>query len=68
MARTARQMSRSLWKPVTDSEGVPLEVLQTFSNALEEWRTHYLKIVGVPSSENGSWDFVTVGTLFHLDE
>ncbi|KAF9007666.1 hypothetical protein BDZ89DRAFT_1168462 [Hymenopellis radicata] len=59
LARTARQMSRSLWKPATDADGVPFEVLTHFSTALSEWRDQYLQVVGVPSNENGSWDFVT---------
>lgn len=57
-------MSRSLWKPATDADGVPFEVLTHFSTALSEWRDHYLQVVGVPSNENGSWDFVTVGGAF----
>lgn len=53
-------MSRALWKPATDADGVPFEVLTTFSAALSQWRDKYLRVVGVPSNENGTWDFVTV--------
>lgn len=53
-------MSRQLWRPVTDSEGVPFEVLCSFTSALTEWRDQYLTLVGVPSNFEGEWDFVSV--------
>ncbi|KAF8908927.1 hypothetical protein CPB84DRAFT_1703318 [Gymnopilus junonius] len=57
LARTARQMSRQLWRPATDSDGIPFENLCAFSNALTEWRDKYLNLVGVPSNFEGEWDF-----------
>ncbi|KAJ2913923.1 hypothetical protein MD484_g6506, partial [Candolleomyces efflorescens] len=59
LARTARQMSRQLWKPSVDSDGVPFETLLTFSNLLSEWRDEYLSSVGVPANYSGTWDFVS---------
>ncbi|KAJ7095959.1 hypothetical protein B0H15DRAFT_82387 [Mycena belliarum] len=59
LARIARQMSRNLWRPVTDSDGVPFEVLYMLTNALSEWRDEYLTVVGVPSNFEGEWDFVS---------
>ncbi|KAG6831008.1 hypothetical protein H0H87_006581 [Tephrocybe sp. NHM501043] len=59
LARTARSMSRQLWKPVTDSQGIPLETLWEFTTALSEWRDKYLSSVGVPSNFKGEWDFVS---------
>ena len=58
-------MSRQLWKPVTESDGIPYEVALHFSTAFSEWREAYLSIVGVPSNFEGEWDFVTVG-IFQL--
>ncbi|CAA7261362.1 unnamed protein product [Cyclocybe aegerita] len=59
LARTARMMSRQLWRPATDSDGVPFDNLCTFATALTEWRDHYLNAVGVPSNFAGEWDFVS---------
>ncbi|KAK0244380.1 hypothetical protein EDD85DRAFT_807791 [Armillaria nabsnona] len=59
LARTARQMSRQLWKPATEADGLPFDILYTFFKALTEWRDDYLRAVGVPSNENQTWDFVT---------
>ncbi|KAF8964208.1 hypothetical protein BDZ97DRAFT_1919159 [Flammula alnicola] len=59
LARTARQMSRQLWRPATDSDGVSFDSLCTFANALTEWRDEFLNLVGVPSNFEGEWDFVS---------
>ncbi|KAJ7600995.1 hypothetical protein C8J56DRAFT_911818 [Mycena floridula] len=59
LARTARQMSRQLWKPAAEADGIPFQVAFGFSNAFIEWRDQYLNIVGVPSNFEGEWDFVT---------
>ncbi|KAF8073810.1 hypothetical protein FPV67DRAFT_1479374 [Lyophyllum atratum] len=58
LARTARSMSQ-LWKPLTDSEGIPFETLTSFTVALTQWREKYLTLVGVPSNFKGDWDFVS---------
>ena len=62
-------MSRQLWRPATDSDGVPFDTLCTFAHALTEWRDEYLNLVGVPSNFEGEWDFVSVGfsVLFIVD-
>ncbi|KAG6896452.1 hypothetical protein C0992_008175 [Termitomyces sp. T32_za158] len=59
LARTARNMSRQLWKPVTDAQGIPLEILSGFTLELSAWREKYLSTVGVPSNFKGEWDFVS---------
>jgi hypothetical protein len=59
LARIDRQMSRQLWRPATDSDGVPFETLCSFTNALSEWRDQYLTVVGVPSNFEAEWDFVS---------
>lgn len=59
LARTARQMSRQLWKPSVDSDGVPFETLTYFSSELSKWRDQYLTSVGVPANYAGTWDFVS---------
>lgn len=57
-------MSRQLWKPVTDAEGIPLETLYGFTLELSAWREKYLSTVGVPSNFKGEWDFVSVSSFF----
>ncbi|KAJ7175762.1 hypothetical protein C8R46DRAFT_1160905 [Mycena filopes] len=59
LARVARQMSRNLWRPVTDSDGVSFDVLYMLTTALSAWRDEYLTVVGVPSNFEGEWDFVS---------
>jgi hypothetical protein len=59
LARISRQMSRQLWRPSTDSDGVPFDVLFGFSTALSDWRDQYLTTVGVPSNFEAEWDFVS---------
>ncbi|KAF8194249.1 hypothetical protein BJ912DRAFT_1021497 [Pholiota molesta] len=59
LARTARHMSRQLWRPATDSDGISFDNLCTFANALTEWRDEFLNLVGVPSNFEGEWDFVS---------
>ncbi|KAF4577000.1 hypothetical protein EYR36_004985 [Pleurotus pulmonarius] len=59
LARISRQMSRQLWRPVTEADGIPLSELSRFSHSLVEWRDAYLNSVGVPSNFEGEWDFVS---------
>jgi hypothetical protein len=56
-------MSRQLWRPSTDSDGIPFETLCTFITALSDWRDRYLTLVGVPSNFEGEWDFVSVSAF-----
>ena len=57
-------MSRQLWRPATECDGVSFDTLCTFARALTEWRDEYLNLVGVPSNFEGEWDFVSVGLAF----
>ncbi|THV05239.1 hypothetical protein K435DRAFT_117888 [Dendrothele bispora CBS 962.96] len=66
LARTARQMSRQLWRPITDSDGIPLQYLRRFGTDLRTWRDKYLARVGVPKTYDG-WDFVTTVSCFASD-
>lgn len=59
LARTARHMSKQLWRPSTDSDGVPYENLCAFVQELVSWRDDFLNLVGVPSNFEGEWDFVS---------
>lgn len=52
-------MARQLWRPVTDSEGMPYEALCTFTTGLTEWRDQYLSKVGVSNNFDAEWDFVS---------
>ncbi|KAH9933240.1 uncharacterized protein BXZ73DRAFT_46460, partial [Epithele typhae] len=67
LARIARQMSRQLWRPATESDGVPLEVLTGFMTCLNEWRDEHLQHVGVPSNFEAEWDFVSAVTACASD-
>ncbi|KAF8635875.1 hypothetical protein AX15_000062 [Amanita polypyramis BW_CC] len=64
LARTARKMSRHLWKPGTESDGVPYDVLSSFSHDLVHWKEQYLHLVGVPNGISAEWDFVSVSKTF----
>jgi len=59
LARTARKMSRHLWKPVVESDGIPYDLICTLSQELSQWRTDYLQHVGVPNGLAADWDFVS---------
>ncbi|OBZ68942.1 hypothetical protein A0H81_11103 [Grifola frondosa] len=67
LARIARQMSRQLWRPATESDGVPLDVVVNFMNLLVEWRDEHLQQVGVPSNFEAEWDFVSAVTACASD-
>ena len=54
-------MSRQLWRPATESDGVPLDVLTGFMSQLNEWREAHLGHVGV-SNFQAEWDFVSAVT------
>ncbi|KAH9161152.1 hypothetical protein EDB89DRAFT_2032283 [Lactarius sanguifluus] len=59
LARISRHMSKNLWIPTTDSDGVPVEVLRGIMQRLNEWRAQYLPRVGVPTDFDAEWDFVS---------
>ncbi|KAI0726458.1 hypothetical protein C8Q72DRAFT_783724, partial [Fomitopsis betulina] len=67
LARIARQISRQLWRPATESDGIPLELLNNFMNLLSEWREEYLHHVGVPNNFDSGWDFVSAVTACASD-
>ncbi|TCD60752.1 hypothetical protein EIP91_009605 [Steccherinum ochraceum] len=60
-------MARQLWRPATESDGIPLDVLCTFMNNLTEWREEHLRHVGVPSNFQQDWDFVSAVTACASD-
>ncbi len=71
LARIARQMSRQLWRPATESDGIPLDVLNNLVNILNEWKEEHLHRVGVPTNFAAEWDFVSAvsacTSVFRLD-
>ncbi|KAH8104801.1 hypothetical protein BXZ70DRAFT_922466 [Cristinia sonorae] len=67
LARISRQMARQLWRPATESDGIPLELLYTFNTLLSEWRDEHLRNVGVPSNFQQDWDFVSAVTACASD-
>ncbi|KZT09351.1 uncharacterized protein LAESUDRAFT_756976 [Laetiporus sulphureus 93-53] len=63
LARIARNMSRQLWRPATESDGIPVDVFKHFIEALTGWREQYLSMIGVPTNALPSnWDFVSAVT------
>jgi len=67
LARISRQMSRQLWRPATESDGIPTNELMTFMTLLNEWREEHLHHVGVPSNFHSDWDFVSAVTACASD-
>ncbi|KAI0632440.1 hypothetical protein C8Q77DRAFT_924437 [Trametes polyzona] len=67
LARIARQMSRQLWRPATESDGIPIDVLTNFMTLLNEWRDEHLQHVGVPTNFEAEWDFVSAVTACASD-
>ncbi|XP_006462704.1 hypothetical protein AGABI2DRAFT_193809 [Agaricus bisporus var. bisporus H97] len=59
LAHAARHMSKHLWRPSTDADGVPFEDLCSSVQELFSWRDDFLTLVGVPSNFEGEWDFVS---------
>ena len=52
-------MSRQLWRPATESDGIPMDVLLNLITLLNEWKDEHLSRVGVPSNFAAEWDFVS---------
>lgn len=52
-------MSRQLWRPASQSEGIPHKVLRDLMTDLDDWREKYLPQVGVPSNFAAEWDFIS---------
>ena len=52
-------MSKQLWRPSTESDGIPFDVLCGVVSSLNEWRDEHLPRVGVPSDFESEWDFVS---------
>ncbi|KAI5120761.1 hypothetical protein M0805_004725 [Coniferiporia weirii] len=59
LARIARHMSKQLWRPSTESDGIPFDALCNIVNSLNDWRDEHLPRVGVPSDFESEWDFVS---------
>ncbi|THH09528.1 hypothetical protein EW145_g1941 [Phellinidium pouzarii] len=59
LARIARHMSKQLWRPSTESDGIPFDALCNIVSGLNDWREEHLPRVGVPSDFESEWDFVS---------
>ncbi|EJC98863.1 uncharacterized protein FOMMEDRAFT_95450 [Fomitiporia mediterranea MF3/22] len=59
LARICRHMSKQLWRPTTESDGIPFDVLCNIVSSLNDWREEHLPRVGVPSDFESEWDFVS---------
>jgi hypothetical protein len=51
-------MSRQLWRPNTEADGIGFEQLKRLVRPLNDWRDEFLVHVGVPSNFQADWDFV----------
>ena len=58
MACVIREMSRQLWRPNVEAEGIPFQILVRLVRPLHQWRDDFLVHVGVPSNFQADWDFV----------
>jgi hypothetical protein len=58
MAQLIRSMSRYLWRPSVEAEGIAFSELSSIVVSLLEWRHEHLVKVGVPSDFRADWDFV----------
>jgi hypothetical protein len=56
LSRIARQISKLLWKPSIESDGIPLDTLQLVMDLLYEWKATFLQHVGVSGGLKG--DFI----------
>ncbi|KAH7921905.1 hypothetical protein BV22DRAFT_1071424 [Leucogyrophana mollusca] len=59
LARISRTIARQLWRPTTDSDGIPLEAAVSYTTELSRWRDLHLQRVGVPPNLEAQWDFVS---------
>ncbi|KAH7913412.1 hypothetical protein BJ138DRAFT_1178081 [Hygrophoropsis aurantiaca] len=59
LARISRTIARQLWRPTTDSDGIPLEAAVSYTTELSKWRDLHLQRVGVPPNLEAAWDFVS---------
>jgi len=57
LATIARKISKLFWKPLIESDGIPLDTLQTVMDALHDWKTAFLQHVGVSGGLKG--DFIS---------
>ncbi|KAH8108694.1 hypothetical protein DFH11DRAFT_1820183 [Phellopilus nigrolimitatus] len=62
LARICRHLSKQLWRPSTESDGIPFDVVCGIVNSLNEWRDEHLPRVGVPNDFESEWDFVSAVT------
>jgi len=58
MARVIREMSRQLWRPIIEADGIACQSLLQLVRPLHQWRDDFLVHVGVPSNFQADWDFV----------
>jgi len=58
MARCIREISRQLWRPGIEADGIAFEQLSQLVTPLHQWRDEFLVHVGVPSNFQADWDFV----------
>ena len=59
-------MSRYLWRPATESDGVQIQTIWGFMQSLNEWKDNYLQHVGVPPNFPSDWDFISCVTACEL--
>jgi len=52
-------MSKQLWRPTTETDGVPFDVLCNLMQSLNDWQEEHLPRVGVPTDFESEWDFVS---------
>jgi hypothetical protein len=58
LARIARAISKQLWKPAVEEDGIPASVLPGLFAQLRAWKVAHLATVGVPADSTAGWDFL----------
>jgi hypothetical protein len=59
LARIARTLSKQLWRPAVEAEGIPFATLCDFMTQVYDWREQWLQHVGVPANSTADWDFIS---------
>lgn len=59
LAKIARTLSKQLWRPAVEAEGIPFATLCAFMTQVYDWRDQWLMQVGVPPNSASDWDFIS---------
>jgi hypothetical protein len=58
LAALIRRLSRTLWIPSVEADGIPFADLSSLASAFRVWKEEHLNRVGVPNTVQVEWDYV----------